>query len=178
MLTKRDMLMMDLIAKLHCLSSEQIHKLIYKDVSIDFMRARLRKLVERKELKRIRYHIDQQYIYYMNKLPKQMLHINKIVDTYIALNCPDIFAVQKQIGDVIPDGYTEINKKSYFIEIHFFNGFNFDKYTEFHNKNWQKYFKTFPDVIIITDKNLKIPQSRVNYHLVKLDLSNLWEVMK
>lgn len=182
LLTPRDVQIIELIEKFKCLNTEQIHSLVYPNITPGFVRNRLKILTDRKDIKRCRWHIDQQYIYYMGKTPQQIQHKLRLVDVYGALGMPETFETEYVVkdGHLRADGYTEIEREgklySFFVEIHQFNGFNFDKYIDFYNSGvYKEYFHIFPRVLIVTDKKLKMPESSIKFILIKNDMSNIGE---
>lgn len=180
--TKRDRELYEKIEKFKILNTSQIHKLIYPTVSEKFCRERLKKLADRKILKRVRYHIDQEFIYYQGKLPSQLMHRLLLINTYIALNKPTLFDIEYSIENLRADAYMESVKNdklySFFIEIHRNNDFNFTKYQEFFERGYDKYFTVFPRIIIVTDKKLKIPNTKLRFIVIKNNMSNIEDVYK
>ena len=60
-----------------------------------------------------------------------------------------------------------------FIEAERTKYFDEDKYNKlYYSREWKKNFNEFPDIWIITDKNVKVKNTRLKIKVSKLDLSD------
>jgi predicted transcriptional regulator len=80
---ERDYLIIEFLEKFKVATTSQIKELFFP--SINTCRRRLKKLIEYKEIKRLRDNINRDYIYFI-KEPKQLKHSLAVTDFYINMN--------------------------------------------------------------------------------------------
>jgi hypothetical protein len=70
--------------------------------------------------------------------------------------------------DAICDYRYKLNVFQFCIEVHLSPvKFNFEKYDNFLNSGkWKEYFKSFPRVVIVTDKNIKVEHDKIKFFIV------------
>lgn len=140
----------------------------------------MRILSERKIVKRSRYHIDQEYVYYLGKPPKQVAHKLKLVDMYIALGRPEHFLCEMSIGNLRCDGYCEVPKDNklhlFFIEIQQHHVPDYEKYRKLYESGVYKKYNTFPKIIIVSKMDLTLPSNGLRWYSLPWDIGDIGSV--
>lgn len=178
--------MLDYLELFKCMRTDQIQSLCYPNNKIDYIRQRLKKLYDRHSINRNQdaRHIDQQYIYYTGRYPpKQAEHRLKLIDVYVAFSRMQNGEIEHYeseyiCGSLRADGYFEIGIEDtlrlYFVEIHQFGQFNFQKYEDLYKSKEYKKYDSFPSIIIVAD-TLKIPESELNFIHIKPNMEGFYE---
>jgi hypothetical protein len=184
-LMKRDQEVIGLLEKFRVANTTQLRELYFKKVSIQYCRRRLMQLVENKHLRRCRSHIDMEYCYYLEKQPAQLDHKLYLLDLW--LTCQKLykiiqFEIEYTCGNLRADGFMIYEKAGvkygYFIEIHLSNSFDQNKYeTLYTSREWEKHFKSFPKVLIVTDKKVSFKPTNLRYYTCGLDFTNLSSIL-
>ncbi|WP_427340768.1 hypothetical protein [Caloranaerobacter sp. DY30410] len=179
MITKRDREVINFIKKFKVATTSTIAELFYPSLRV--AQRRLMTLVSHRELKRERYYINQEYMYYIKK-PKQLRHRLLLTDFYREIHKLgfeiEYFDNEVIIDDIRPDGLLayRYQNKAYiaFVEVEISNkGLNISKYKKLlKTGKYKKYFPVFPIIIAITDHKIPIQQDLVIIQ-VKEDLSNI-----
>lgn len=179
MLTTRDLEVIDFVKGLKVANTSTINDVFFKNIKS--CSRRLKFLADKNELKRIRNHLNAEYIYFI-KCPKQLKHSLMVSNFYKVLyNKTNIlnFKIESEMGSIRPDavfGYT-YHTKSFLgtLEVERSNnGFNYNKYEKFYSSGeYKSFLPVMPTVFIVGDK-IKLPdKSDVKYVVISMDLSNL-----
>lgn len=181
MLTDRDNAVISFLDDFEVATTSQLHNMFFSNVSLRYCQVRLNKLVEYKELKRVRTHIDQEYLYCVD-IPKQLKHF--FIRTNLYFECLKYYTVDQwvnrlQIGKVMPDGYCQLVDHNIcfglFIEVHRSNNiFNQTKYENLYLSGlWKERFNSFPRVLVVTDKNIKLAPSKIKFRVIDINFNGL-----
>lgn len=139
---------------------------------------RMNALYNEKLVKRYRSHINENYIYYTDKKPKQIehtLYLSKLY-AYWILNNYRIIKFKREIvlGSIRPDAIAIIKKgtelTTYLVEVEISNNPISKKikaYEDFYLSECVDLLGFRPDILFITNK--KIPQTDLKYHVIQLD---------
>jgi len=183
LITERDKEIIKFINEFKVAHTSTLQKLFYTSDRV--ARRRLSTIVEHGDLKRERYYISEEYLYYIKK-PKQMRHSLLLTDFYRDIyNIVEVkyFKNEVILDNIRPDalmGY-KYKDKYYiaFIEVEISNkGFDIDKYKRFYiTEQYKKYFPIFPLIIAITDKNIS-EHKKLKIIQIKEDLSNIQDIVK
>jgi len=165
MLTKRDQAILNFLdkEKRNCkiANTSEIHELFFKPVSLNYCQKRMTELYNQlEELDRCRNFVNEEYMYWVNKKPKQIKHCLTYTNFLKELN--KVAHLQNYIGQktyeeyIVPDGLIKYNNMVALVEVHISrNKFNIDKYKKFlYSGDYKKHFTGFPLVIVITNRNL------------------------
>lgn len=177
MLTERDREVISFVEKFKIVKTSQIEQMFFK--SKPTCQRRLKMLADDEYLHRERGRVSLEYAYYYEKRPRYADHALKLVDFYIAMKPYEIrrFDIEPRYDKVIPDAYMEAvcERKifAFFIEVHLSNqGFDIAKYERL-KLTWQG---TFPRVLIVTERPLKVPKTDVP--LYQTTLRNIEYIFK
>lgn len=182
MITKRDQDVINFIEEFHISTSNQIHRLFFKDISIRYSRSRLDYLYKEKFIKRTRSTIDNCHAYYIHKKPVQMHH--DLIRSELYSRLKNLYNVlewnnEQPIVNIRPDATCFINDHNIifpvFIEIHLNNKFNFEKYEELvKNNDMKAIFGIIPRVLICTDRDITIkPNVGIKFKVINLEKDSL-----
>lgn len=112
-MTERDLKIVDFVSRCPC-SSSTIQKIFFNGKSMRMTNKRLHKLFEYGYLKRTRQSTWENYTYYENKKPAQLMHSDCIARSYLWLLEHGYFIhnyeVQKQYGKARPDLTADIER--------------------------------------------------------------------
>lgn len=182
MITKRDQDILNFIEDFKIATTEQIHRIFFKDVSYRYCAKRLEYLLEIGEVKKTRSTIDNCNAYYLSNKPVQLHHniiraelYSFIINTYQIMEWHNEYSFLT----IRPDAFAYISDHDIifpiFIEIHLGNSFNFDKYSILFKENDLKtLFGIMPRVLICTDRNISLPKtSPIKYKVVEVDMKGL-----
>lgn len=160
MITSRDLEVVDFLNEYKVASTSTIQELFFP--SLLTCQKRLKILSDEKRIKRIRDNINNQYIYF-TKNHKQLRHSLLVTDFYRELHKRTsevlAFKIEPVLGDIRPDavmGY-KINGKGYLglLEIEISNkGFKADKYNDFFDGGFKKYFPSCPYIFVVTKQEI------------------------
>ena len=175
MLTQRDRRLIRFIDDFRCATTSQIKGVFYSDVTLRRCQQRLNKLLEYKELKRFRKHIDSEYIYYSGQQPKEIQHMLWRVDAYMELNSKYKlveFIPEYNCYGIRADAYFEVWQNGlvtpYFLEIQLSNFFKPEKYEKpYSNGGWTTKWSNFPKIIAITKKNINFKHDILDLKIIK-----------
>ena len=172
MITSRDGKIQRFIGDFNVVKTSQLKQLFFSKSSMRRCRQRLSILVnDFQRLKRERLNVCSEYIYYIDKKPKEIEHMLLRVDAYIKLNRDYIlseFDTEYDFDNIRPDAYFEIWQNGittgYFLEIQLGNYFNQGKYERaYKNGMWIDMWDIFPSVIVVTDHRISFKPSQINY---------------
>lgn len=190
MIQDRDRAIFDFLGKFKVATTSQIEREFFmkqqQKQSLWLAQRRLKKLHEAKYLVRQRNHLNDEYAYSLKKY-KQIDHQVALVEFYLTLKKYgriNEFTPEKTMGDIRPDAVCEIyvpQKGTYFfcVEVEMSNNrFNQDKYEKFYySRAYKKWFPvTFPKIVIICDRTIKIKPSRVNYVQIPTNLKGIEKI--
>lgn len=180
MLNKRDLQVIDFVKTFNVATTSQLTEMFFP--SSRYAQARLRQLVEYKELKRDRDFVCLEYLYYIKKPSKRILkHALKVADFYVKFSKLveiEEFATEVCLENIRVDGlagYKHNNKNHLaFVEIQFNNNkFDIAKYKRFYNSNkWKNYFPVFPKLIVVSNQYID-PIKDIEVIQIKEDLSDI-----
>lgn len=112
-MTDRDLRIVDFVSKCPC-SSATLQKLFFAGKSMRMANKRLHKLFDYGYIKRIRQSTWENYTYYINKKPAQLMHSDCIARSYLWLlehgYMIHDYEVQKHCGKVRPDLSADIER--------------------------------------------------------------------
>jgi hypothetical protein len=112
-MTERDLFIVDFIEKCPC-SSATIHKLFFKGKTMRMANKRLHKLFDYGYINRTRNSSWENYTYYLNRKPAQLIHSDCIARSYLWLlekgYIIHSYEIQKQYNKVRPDLSADIEK--------------------------------------------------------------------
>lgn len=180
-LQQRDLDLIDFIKNVVVADTETLYKIFFKDTcSLRTCQERLTKLTNAGYIKRWRNSHFEEYIYYINKKPSSYLHKIKFSQLIAEMKEQNIEIIKcktpLKLFNIIADGfivYKDNGIKMAFVEVERTKYFNEEKYNQlYYSREWKKNFNEFPDIWIITDKNVKVKNSRLNIKVSKLDLSD------
>ena len=164
---ERDLKILQFITTVRVCTTEQVKKVLFKDVSKRICYRRLTSLVDSKLLKRSYYHINNKnvYVYYTDKKPskRNLKHDLLITELYVRLmqNEYEVISFEKtpKIVDIVPDVIVSFKnnkvRKSIFVEIQLSQHDCIKKYFNIKRKIINKTkMKHIPDTLyIVTDNN-------------------------
>jgi hypothetical protein len=166
LLTSRDRRIIRFINDFRLASASQIHTLFFTSLTQRRCQQRLNILTRQRHLSRWRGHINDEYLYFVGKKPKEVEHMLQRVDAYIQLN--DRYQLTEFVPEfsfcgIRADAYFEVWQNGYvipyFLEVQRSPYFNTEKYMRpYLNDSWADRWSVFPEVIIISDLKLRIDQ--------------------
>lgn len=177
MLTKRDREIIAYLEKFKIASTTNIKNNFFSNDQV--CRRRLKYLYDNKFISRQRDNINNEYLYYINKPPKQIRHslyVTKFYDWLLARYDVKNFEIEKNLGDIRPDAVFSYLFKDQVIdgclEVELSKkGLNQGKYERFIlENNYMSYFTRKPFIVIVTDG--KVTQG-TNVKFFKIDLEKL-----
>lgn len=198
MISERDQRAIDFVRQFGAANTSQILQIYFRgdkkpppNQALLIMRKRLKKLVDDKVLKRKRYHLNMEYIYY-TKWTNQIHHKIIIADFYLKLLSMGgeiiRFGNEEQLDGLRPDAVVEykINKQThwFFLEVQLNNSFNQQKYEDYYNsRKYTSIFSinghsTFPKVVIVANKKFLLHTSRITYIMLPIDLEEMERVFQ
>lgn len=176
MLTTRDRDIMDFLDEYKIASTSTIAELFFP--SIEACYKRLQVLIKNKAVKRIRDSINNEYLYYHKKLPRQLKHSLLVTDFYRELHKKaEVFSfkIEPTLDNIRPDAMFayRYKGKNYLglLEVEISNkGFNYGKYESFYkNGIYKNHFPVMPNVFVVGDR-VKIPnECRAKYNIIKIN---------
>ncbi len=181
-LQQRDIDIIEFIKRVTVADTTTLYKIFFsRSCGLRTCQERLTKLVNAKRIKRFRESTFDEYIYYINKKPSSYLHkivFSRLIAKLKEENIEIIkYKTPLKFFNIIADGfivYKDNGLKMAFVEIERTKYFDEDKYNKlYYSREWKKYFSEFPDIWIITDKNIKNTNKRLRLKVFKLDLSDL-----
>jgi len=180
MLTTRDLEIVDFLNEYKIASTTTIAELFFPSIWACYKR--LQVLTKNKVIKRVRDSINNEYLYYSKRLPKQLKHALLVTDFYRELHKKaEIISFKKEplLDDIRPDAMFayKYKEKNYLglLEIEISNkGFDYGKYERFYStQNYKNHFPVMPIVFIVGDK-VKLPDGlKVNYKIIKTNMEGL-----
>ena len=180
-LQKRDHEIIDFLKNVTVADTTSLYKIFFAKTSgLRVCQERLLKLVKARYIKRFRSDIFSEYIYYVDKKPSSYLHkivFSQLIAKLTEQNIEIIkYKTPLKLYNIIADGFIVYNDnglKMAFIEAERTKYFDEDKYNKlYYSREWKKNFEEFPDIWIITDKNVKVKNTRLKIKVCKLDLSD------
>lgn len=137
-------------------------------------------------MKRDRSDLNSEYIYYQKKTPF-LYHQVLLVDVYLAFlrmrGKLIEFTPEVVMGDIRPDAKVLFDDGRYthliLVEIHRNNAFNQEKYEDFYRTGeWKKYLPAFPKILIVSDRKVKLQETKLPYYLIPNDLKGIEGVLR
>lgn len=186
MITKRDQDIINLLEDFHIATTNQIHRLYFQTISYRYVAKRLEYLYSQNYIKRTKSTIDNCFAYYLDKKPTQIHHdlirselYSHIKNKYNVLE----WGNETTIENIRPDALCYINDNGIvfpiLVEIHLSNKFNFDKYINLaQNNDLKLIFGIMPRVLICTDRGITIPNARIKFKVVNVDMKGLDTLFK
>lgn len=185
LLTKRDDEIRDFLKEVSIADTSTINTLFFGG-SIRSCQRRLKQLVEYKFIKRMdRVYLNQEYLYYVNKIPQQLDHkliFSQFLGRLKELGADIIkYRPTFKVCNIIPDGFVAFtyNNRNYItlVEIERTKDFNVDKYLDVINtEEFKNTFPITPFVTVISNKEVK-SNNKLDIVNVKLDFSNIENVL-
>jgi len=185
MLTTRDMQVVEFLKTNKAASTETIAEIMFPSLSA--CQKRLKVLFVTKNLKRVRCHLNAQYVYY-TKLPSQFRHSLLVTDFYRELHkkCEIInYKIEPVLGDIRPDALVAYKYKgrSYLalLEVEISHkGFDYGKYDRFYSSGvYKSFFPVMPTIFIVGDNTKNPPVStQVIYKQISTDFFNINTIFK
>jgi hypothetical protein len=112
-MTERDIRIVEFLNKLPC-SSSTIQKIFFSGKTLRMANKRLKYLFDYGHVKRTRGHNWENYYYYVNRKPKQLIHYDYIARAFYWIMQQGYiineFEVQKKYDKIIPDLLVDISK--------------------------------------------------------------------
>lgn len=186
MITKRDQDIINFIDDFHIATSNQIHRLFFKDISERYCNIRLKYLFELGSIKRTKSTIDNSYAYYVDKKPSQIHH--DLIRAELYPNLKTRYNLlewhnEYTLEHIRPDAFCYISHNGIpypvFIEIHLHNNFNFDKYKNLTDTmDLKAVFGIVPRVIICTDRQVTVPPIPIEFKIVDVDMSGIDSIFR
>lgn len=180
-LQQRDIDIIEFLKRVTVADTTTLYKIFFSSsCGLRTCQERLTKLVKARHLKRFRESTFNEYIYYVNKKPSSYLHkivFSKLIGKLKEQNIEILkYKTPLKLFNIIADGFIVYNDnglKMAFIEVERTKYFDEDKYNKlYYSREWKKYFNEFPDIWIITDKNIKNANKRLRLNVFNLDLSD------
>lgn len=177
MITKRDQDIINFIEEFHAATTSQIKRLFFAGTSTRYARKRLQYLYENKFLMRMRSTINNDYAYYVKKRSLLQQTHHDLIRAELYTHIKEHYKLlewnnEMPIENIRPDALAYIERGiPLLIEIHLSNRFNFDKY----KKDFLPLFGISPRIIVVTDKNIRIPDSR--YRMVRTDMQGIESIL-
>jgi hypothetical protein len=177
MLTKRDHEIIRFIEDFNLANTSNIKDMFFPKAQLQSCQKRLAKLYKQGHIKRDRGNINADYMYYLGKRPQQIEHSAMRLDFFMkAYRTFDIYEFQTEyiIDNIKSDAYFELEYKGkdygLFLEVQLSNGFDQDKYEKLYfSGKWREHWDTFPCIIVLTNRNIKIKQSSLKFIIMDTD---------
>lgn len=184
MITTRDMQIVEFLDGYKIANTSTIAELFFPSAEACYKR--LQVLSENKVIRRMRDSINNEYLYFHKKIPKQLKHSLLVSSFYRELHRISgvnilNFKIEPTLGDIRPDAVFayKYNGKNYLglLEVEISNkGFNYGKYERFYgNGDYKSYFPAMPTVFVVGD-NIKLPEdnkTKVQYKIIKTSLEGI-----
>lgn len=179
-----DKRILNFIDEFRAASTKHIQRVFYKSQSqAQFLTERkMRKLYKKKLIKRYRYSLNEPYIYYFKK-SGQITHHLIVTELYCKLMEHEGeligFEIEKEIEDIRPDAVCQYkyrsDKYTFCFEIHRSNNkFDQAKYERLYKTGvWKRYFSVFPIIVIVSDRKIRLDESKLIYIQVDTELQNI-----
>lgn len=187
---QRDREIVDFVSDFKIVSSRQLQYLFFSDVSESMYRKVLSRLHDEKQLNRYQENINKPYLYYIGKQPKQVDHSLLTIDLYIEMKKLGWnvvkFLPSVQIGNLRPDAIAIVEFRdtlyAFFVETQL-HGTMEDctaKYKElfYDFDSWKKYFDSFPNVLVVTNRKEYMIYEEFKTLKVKTDFNDLKYIFK
>lgn len=182
MLTTRDMQIIEFLNDYKIASTSTIAELFFP--SIEACYKRLQVLVRNKAVKRIRDSINNEYLYYHKKIPRQLKHALLVTDFYRELHKKSevfSFKIEPTLDNIRPDAIFAYRymSKNYLglLEVEISNkGFDYGKYERFYSSEcYKNHFPVMPTVFVVGNKNrIKIPDRiKVDFKIIDVNMEGL-----
>lgn len=185
LLTKRDDEIRDFLKEVSIADTSTINTLFFNE-SIRSCQRRLKQLTEYKFIKRMdRIYLNQEYLYYVNKIPTQLEHkliFSQFLGKLKGLGADIIkYRATFRVAGIIPDGFVafRFRERTYItlVEIERTKDFNVDKYLDIINtEEFKSIFPVTPFITVISNKEVK-PNEKLDIVNVKLDFSNIENIL-
>ena len=185
LLTKRDDEIRDFLKEVSIADTSTINTLFFNG-SIRSCQRRLKQLTEYKFIKRLdRVYLNQEYLYYVNKMPTQLEHkliFSQFLGKLKELGADIIkYRPMFKVCNIIPDGFVAFtyNNRNYItlVEIERTKDFNIDKYLDIINtEEFKNTFPITPFITVISNKEVK-SNKKLDIVNVKLDFSDLENIL-
>ena len=187
-ITEKDLKIVEFLDIVGVADTSTINKMFFNN-SVKACKNRMKPLYDFKLVKRMdRIYINQEYVYYTKKKPKQLEH-KLLFSRFVAelkyggaeiikIKCP------LKISDVIADGFIvyKVNETTRIalVEVENQKSFksNMSKYKSlYRSMAWKEYFNVFPNIIIVSnEREIKIDD--LNLIFIKKDFSNIDKILE
>jgi len=179
----RDRELLNLLGSQSVLNTDQIRLLLFNDACLRIVQRRLRKLTERKLIKRGRISIDEPFYYYLNSKPGQLDHTLGVSWIYTWINMTltnkeSIHKFEREVDYKIlrSDAFLAVKNtwskgfSFFFFEFDNDSSNSFDKVKKYNllygkemylGRWWVPLAKRFPMVVIVTTGSKKIIESKI-----------------
>lgn len=185
MITTRDIEVLEFLETYKVANTSTMQELFFPSLSA--CQKRLKFLFDEKRLNRLRDNINNEYVYYYKKCPKQLKHSLLVTDFYRELHkhATNInFKIEPTLGNIRPDAvvaYIHNNKKKLILlEIEISNkGFDYEKYDKFYSTGlYREFFPIMPTVFAVGDNIKKIPgETKVIYKHIATNFLNIQSII-
>lgn len=186
-ITERDLKIVEFLDTVGVADTSTINKMFFNN-SVKACKNRMKPLYDFKLVKRLdRIYINQEYIYYTKKKPKQLEH-KLLFSRFVAElkhNGAEIIKIKcpLKISDVIADGFIvyKVNgtTRMALVEVENQKSFksNMSKYKNLYRSMvWKEYFNVFPNIIVVSNER-EIKIDGLNLIFIKKDFSNINRIL-
>lgn len=139
-----------------------------------------------------RYRPDQssQYIYYTGKKPGRADHSIIVTEVYVQLlSLPgriELWEPEPKWDGLRPDAFCVFELRPglfrwFTVEVERLTGnqFNQKKYEDYRaSGKWKELLKAFPDVLVVTDKKVRITDTHIRFTVIPMSLEGLEQILK
>ena len=186
-ITERDLKIVEFLDIVGVADTSTINKMFFNN-SVKACKNSMKPLYDFKLVKRLdRIYINQEYIYYTKKKPKQLEH-KLLFSRFVAElkhNGAEIIKIKcpLKISDVITDGFIvyKVNgtTRMALVEVENQKSFksNMSKYKNLYRSMvWKEYFNVFPNIIVVSNER-EIKIDGLNLIFIKKDFSNINRIL-
>lgn len=180
MITERDKNIINFLKEVSVADTKSISILFFNS-GLRRCQQRLKLLCDNRYIKSFREDVHSQYIYYINRKPKNWRHKIIFSRMLAALELRGINVIKYKtplkINKVIADGFIAINVKGinkiYLVEVDITKYFDLNKYLDlYYSREWKQYFPVMPSILCISNKRIDTHE-RLDIKTCKLDLVDL-----
>jgi hypothetical protein len=174
MLTSRDRQIQVFVEKFGIATCSAIWKTFFDGRTLRRCQQRLAVLVKAGALQRKPALYATDYIYFLDKYPRQIDHRLSRLNAYMSLK--GLYTLSRfvpeydEIEGFRPDAYFEIWRDGkitpYFLEIQRNSDFDQRKYERAYLGDWKARWMRFPAVVVLTDQKIKLKPSEVRFIVV------------
>jgi hypothetical protein len=190
LITERDKRIVDWLEEMKVAKSGQIERVFFRGNSQSkiLCNRRLLRLYKGKVIKRDRAFINTEFIYYTKKIQQvdHSLYVTEFYTQLVGLGGEVLaFETEKSLDSLRPDAlcdYLHTNGKVYqmFVEVHLSTlPFDQGKYENYYQSGkWRQQFDTFPRIILATDRNIQLKESKLRYFKIPLSFKGIETIFR